>query len=55
MKSPKKEIKITLRLDAETHKTLQMLADKHRRNFTDFIRTKLEDVIIAEKEKNKNP
>lgn len=42
MKSPKKEIKITIRVDVETKNTLQLLADNDKRKLSDFIRIKLE-------------
>ena len=49
MKSVKKDIQITIRLDTETHDNLKLLAAKERRNLTDYIRVKLEDIIAIEK------
>ena len=45
MKSPKKEIKITIRVDVETKDALQLLADSDKRKLSDFIRVKLEKLL----------
>lgn len=51
MKSKKKDIRITIRVEQETRDSLQVLADKNKRTLSDYIRIKIEDFIFNEKDK----
>ena len=45
MQSPKKDKQIAIRLDVETKKALQVLADNDKRKLSDFIRIQLEKLL----------
>ena len=46
MEYPKKDIQIAIRVDAETKKALQLLADNDKRKLSDFIRIQLEKLLV---------
>jgi predicted DNA-binding protein len=50
MKSPKNEIMITVRMSQEMRDDLKSLADKEDRKLAEFIRIKLKQLIVREKE-----
>jgi predicted DNA-binding protein len=45
MQFPKKDIQIAIRVDVETKKALQVLADNDKRKLSDFIRIQLEKIL----------
>lgn len=54
MKSPKKDVRIGVRIDISMKIELQSLADKNDRKLSDFIRLELEKIVRQEKKLNPN-
>ena len=49
MKTSKKEVKISLRIEEETKIQLQALADNDKRKLSDYIRIELEKIVTQKK------